>query len=303
MAQDWPHKPVSIINPYGPGSTTDLLGRLIGEQLQKRTGQPFIVESRAGAGGLIGTHAIARAEPDGYSFGLSIAGPLAHDKLLRKSIPYDPLTDLTPLTLAVQQPNLFVAPSDIDAETLPELLAKFKQNPGKYNYALVGTGSLSHLLMIQLLEDSQSVVEPIIYPGGADALVAVMRGDVQITCLPAFIALAQAKAGKVKVLGISSKERSPFMPDVPTLTEQGYPNVVGSGWIAAVVSSKTPASLVDTMSEMVVDALNQPEVVKTLGNNMIEVIASTPAEYQAFIREEIDRWEPVIRRNDLVGKN
>jgi len=298
-AENWPEKPVRIIDPYGPGSTSDFLGRLIGTKLQERLGQPFIVQSKPGAGGLIGTNEIARSKPDGYSFGLSVAGPLAHDMFLRKSMPYDPVHDLAPLTLAVRQPQLLVSTKSITPNRLPDVIAEFKKHPMKYNYALVGTGSLSHLLMVRLLEVSDTKLEPVSYPGGADALTAVIRGDVQIACLPAFIALAQVKAGKVNLLGISSAERSAFLPDVPTLAEQGFPDVVGSGWIAAVLPSKTPKPLIDTMSKVVIEALRDPEVTKALGNNMIEVIASTPEQYKTFVKEEIKRWKPVIERNKI----
>ncbi|HSW20218.1 MAG TPA: tripartite tricarboxylate transporter substrate binding protein [Ramlibacter sp.] len=298
-AQNWPQNTVRIVDPYGPGSTTDLVGRLIADKLQKRTGQPFIVESKAGAGGIIGTTAIARSAPDGYVFGLATAGPLAHSVMLRKSMPFDPMRDLAPLTLAVHQPMLLVSSTTIAQRSLPALIAEFKKHPSKYNYALVGTGSLSHLLMVRLLESSGLSLEPIAYPGGPNALLAVIRGDVQIACLPAFIALAQAKAGKVNLLAVSSAQRSPFLPDVPTLSELGFPDVVGTGWIAAIAPANTPKPLLDTMRKMIVEALREPDVVEILGKNMIEVIAGTPEQYNAYVRDEIQRWKPVIERNDI----
>jgi len=156
--------------------------------------------------------------------------------------------------------------------------------------------------MVRLLEVSGTKLEPISYPGGAAALTAVLRGDVQIACLPAFIALAQAKAGKVNLLGISSAQRSPLLPDVPTLAEQGFPDVVGSGWIGAVVPAKTPKPVLDAMSKMVIEALRDPDVVQILGNQLVEVVASTPEQYKAYVREEIQRWKPVIERNKITAE-
>ena len=300
LAQDWPQRTVRIINPYAPGTTTDIVARFIADKLQKRTGKPFIVETKTGGGGSIGTQEIARAAPDGHTFGVSIAGPLAHNTMLRRSMPYDPLVDLAPLALAVHQPLLLISTKKLPATSLQELIALFKQRPKGYNYALVGSGTLSHLLMVRLLEVSGTELEPISYTGTGQAIAAMMSGDVQIACLPAFIALGQAKAGKVNLLGISTARRSPLLPEVPTLVEQGLADVVGTAWMGVVAPGKTPKPLLDLMSRMVIDALRQPDVVEMLGKQMVEVIAGTPEEYTAFVRDDIRRWKPVIERNKIV---
>lgn len=299
-AQDWPQKTVRVINPYAPGTTTDVVARIIADRLQKRTGKPFIVETKTGGGGSIGTQEIARAAPDGHTFGVSIAGPLAHNTLLRRSMPYDPLRDLAPLALAVHQPLLLVSTKTLGATSLQALIAEFKKRPKGYNYALVGSGTLSHLLMVQLLETSGAELEPVSYTGTGQAIAAMISGDVHIACLPAFIALGQARAGKVNLLGISTARRSPLLPGVPTLVEQGFPDVVGTAWMGVVAPAKTPKPLLDLMSTMVIDALRQPDVVAMLAKQMVEVIAGTPEEYAAFVRDDIRRWKPVIERNKIV---
>jgi tripartite-type tricarboxylate transporter receptor subunit TctC len=299
VGQEWPQKTVRVINPYAPGTTTDVVARVIADRLHKRTGKPFIVETKTGGGGSIGTQEIARAAPDGHTFGVSIAGPLAHNTLLRKSMPYDPLRDLAPLALAVHQPLLLVSTKNLSAATLPALIAEFKQRPKGYNYALVGSGSMSHLLMVQTLATSGAELEPVSYTGTGQAIAAMVSGDVHIAYLPAFIAMGQAKAGKVNLLGISTARRSPLLPGVPTLAEQGFPDVVGTAWMGVVAPAKTPRPTLDLMSGMVIDALRQPDVVELLAKQMVEVIAGTPEEYAAFVRDDIRRWKPVIEQNKI----
>ena len=299
-AQEWPQKTVRVINPYAPGTTTDIVARFIADKLQKRTGKPFIVETKTGGGGSIGTQEIARAAPDGHTFGVSIAGPLAHNTLLRRSMSYDPLVDLAPLALAVHQPLLLVSTKTVDATNVQSLIAEFKNRPKGYNYALVGSGTLSHLLMVQLLEASGTQLEPVSYTGTGQAISAMIRGDVHIAFLPAFIALGQARAGKVNLLGISTARRSPLLPEVLTLVEQGFPDLVGTAWMGVVAPAKTPKPLLDLMSRMIIEALRQPDVVEMLGKQMVEVTAGTPEEYTTFVRDEIRRWKPLIERNKIV---
>ncbi len=299
-AQEWPLHTVRIINPYAAGTTTDIVARIIADGLQKRTGKPFIVDTRTGGGGLVGTYEIARAAPDGYTFGVSIPGPLAHDLFLRKSMPYNPLTDLAPIALAEQQPCLLISSKTLKSSTLTDVIAELRSRPGAYNYALVGSGSLSHLIMVQFLAKTGTRLEPISYTGTGQAIAAMMAGDVQIACLPPFVALEQAKAGKVHLLGVSTARRSNLLPDVPTLVEQGLPDLVGVSWMGVVAPAKVPKPLLDLISRQVIDVLRQPEVVALLAKQMVEVIAGTPEEYNALVREEIARWKPVIEQNHIV---
>ena len=299
-AQDWPQKTVRVINPYAPGTMTDIVARIIADRLQKRTGKPFIVETKTGGGGSIGTQAIAWAPPDGYTFGVSLTGPLALNMFLRRSMPYNPLVDLAPLAVAVHLPCLLVSTKTLGAASVQALIAEFRKRPRGYNYALVGSGQLSHLIMVRMLEITGTELEPISYAGSGQAIAAIISGDVHIGCLPAFMALAQAKAGKVNLLGISTARRSPLLPEVPTLAEQGFPDLVGTAWMGVVTPAKTPKPLLDLISRMVIDALRQTDVVEMLAKQMVEVIAGTPDEYTALVREEIQRWKPVIERNKIV---
>ena len=226
-AQDWPARTTTVINPFSAGTTTDAVARAVADGLQKKFGSPFIVDSRPGAGGMIGTAAVARAPADGSVFGVSIAGPLVHNPLLYKSMAYDPAKDLTPLTLGVHQPCLLIASRALGASTLPQLVELLKKNPGKYNYSYVGNGSLGHLVMTLLGTRSGTQIVPVMYAGAVQATTAVMTNEVQMGCLPAQATIAQVRAGNVVPIAVSTAERAKLLPEVPALREF-YPEIVGS---------------------------------------------------------------------------
>jgi tripartite-type tricarboxylate transporter receptor subunit TctC len=299
LAEEWPQRTVRIINPFNAGTTTDSVARVIANGLQKRFGKPFVVESKPGAGGMIGTAEIAKAEPDGYTIGVSISGPLVMNLALYKKLPFDPLLDLAPITLAVHQPCMLVASNALDVANVQELFAKLRKDPGKYNYALIGAGGTTHLVMAMLMARSGTKLEPIVYPGAPAAVAAMIRGDVHVGCLPAFGVLGQVKGGLVRGLAVSTAKRAALVPDIPTLREQGFPDVVGSAWIGVVAPGKIPKPLLELISKEVTAALRQPESVELLSRQMMEVVANTPDEFDAFRREELQRWKPIIEENKI----
>lgn len=300
-AQDWPNKNVRIINPFNVGTSTDTVARVIAEDLQRRLGKAFLVESKPGAGGMIGTAEIARAEPDGYTIGVSIPGPLVNNLLLYKTkkMPYDPLTDLAAITLAVHQPCMLVVNNDLKVATVPELIAEVKRNSGKYNYALIGAGGLTHLLTAMIMSRTGAETVPLTYNGAPAAVTAIIRGDVHFGCLPAVGVLGQVKGGQVRAIAVSTASRAALLPDIPTVQEQGLPGVVGSAWIGVVAPGKTPKPLVDRINREVVTALRRPETMELLSRQIMEVVANTPAEFDAFRREELARWKPVVEQNKI----
>jgi tripartite-type tricarboxylate transporter receptor subunit TctC len=291
---------VRIINTFGVGTTTDTVARVISEDLQRRLGKAFIVESKVGAAGMIGAAEVARSDPDGYTLGVSNPGPLANNVLLyKKKIPFDPLLDLQSITLAVHQPCTLVVNNQVPANNLQELVAELKRNPGKYNYAQIGAGGASNLLMALIAARSGAEVVQIGYNGSGEAMLAVVRGDAQMGCLPSMATLGQVKGGKLRALAISTPNRAPMLPDVPTLQEQGMPGAIGSAWIGIVVARGTPKALVDRINKEVVTALRRPEAVEMLAKQMMEVVANTPEEFDAFRREEVARWKPVVERYNI----
>jgi tripartite-type tricarboxylate transporter receptor subunit TctC len=299
-AEDWPSKPVKIIAPFAPASTPDTLARALAQKLQERLKQPFTVENKQGAGGMLGTDAVAKASPDGYTLGVSVVGPLVNNKQLYKKMPYDPARDLAPITLAVNQPSVLVVRNDLPAKTLAELIAELKKNPGKYNYGSIGNGSLSHLTMELIAIKSGTDIVHVPYPGSSQAMMAVIAGDVQMACLPVLSVLPQVKAGKLRILGASTAKRSGLLPDVPTLKEQGLTDVDAGAWIGVVVPAATPKAVQQRIYNEVAATLKDPEVVKALQAQMMEVVASTPEAFAAFMHEEAERWTPVIVKNKIV---
>jgi tripartite-type tricarboxylate transporter receptor subunit TctC len=297
-AQDWPTKTVKIVVPFGPGSTPDMVARLIGDRLQQTLGQTFVIENKPGASGNLGTDAVAKAEPDGTTIGISIGGPLAINTLLFSKLPYDPAKDIAAVTQLITQPSALVINSGLGVGTVAELIALIKREPGKYNFGSIGNGSLSHLAMeaIALRSGTQMVHVP--YPGSPQAMTAVLRGDVQMACLPAISVTPQVGSGKVKILAVSTAKRSSLLPDIPTLKESGI-DVEADAWMGLIAPAKTPDAVIAKIHDAVVQAIAAPESREKLSLQLMEPIGNSPAEFRAVIEREIARWSPVIKAIDL----
>ena len=221
-AQDWPGKTVRIVVPFGAGSTPDIVARLVAEGLQhKHPTTTFVVENKPGASGNLGTDAVAKAAPDGSTIGVSIGGPLAINTLLFAKLPYDPHKDIVPITQLVTQPSVLAVNPGLGVNSVAELVSLLKKNPGKYNFASIGNGSLSHLAMEAIAIKAGTQLVHVPYASSPQAVTAVIRNDAQMACLPAIAVTPQAKAGAVKILAVSTAHRSPYLPDVPTLKETG----------------------------------------------------------------------------------
>jgi len=300
MAQEWPTKPVKVIAPFAPASTPDTLARVLAQKLQARLKQPFTVENKQGAGGMMGTDAIAKAAPDGYTLGVSIVGPLVNNKHLYKKMPYDPARDLAPIMIAVTQPSVLVVKSEMPANNLAELVTELKKRPGKFNYASIGNGSLSHLTMELIAQKSGTEIVHVPYAGSGQAVLALMAGDADIACLPALAVLPHVKSGKIRILGASTAKRSSLLPDVPTLKEQGLADVDAGAWIGVVAPAATPKALLQRMHKEIAAVLQEPDVVQALRAQMMEVVGGSSESFGAFMREEDERWTPVIVKNKIT---
>src|ERR1700753_3372431 len=203
-AQDWPTKPVRIVVPFGAGSTPDVVARMIADHLQKKLGQPFVIDNKPGASGNIGTDAVAKAAPDGTTIGVSIGGPLAINTLLFSKLPYDPRTDITPVTQLVTQPSALAINPKLMAADVKELVALLRREPGKYNFGSIGNGSLSHLAMEAIALSAGAKLVHIPYASSPAAMTAIIRGDVQMGCLPAISVTPHAASGSIKILAVST---------------------------------------------------------------------------------------------------
>jgi tripartite-type tricarboxylate transporter receptor subunit TctC len=292
----WPAKPVRVIVPFGPGSTPDILARLVFEKVGSNTRQPFIVENRAGAGGNIGTNAVAKAAGDGYTIGVSITGPLVNNTVLYKSMPYDPFKDLSPVTLAVIQPSVLTVPTTLGVNTVGELVDLLKKNPGKFNYASVGAGTVAHLSIELIKAKSGTFIVHIPYPSSPAAVTSLLSGDTQIAALAPAAVIPQVRAGKLKALAVTTRDRYPALSDLPTFREAGILDVEASAWIGIVVPSSTPQGLVDRINRECVSALKDPGVAEKLRAQFMEPVGNSPREFAAFMQDELRRWTPVIQR-------
>ena len=299
-AADWPKGPVRIVVPYGPGSTPDIIARIVSERLARRTGQPMVVENKAGASGNLGTDAIAKAAPDGLTIGVSIAGPLGVNALLFKKMPYDPAKDLELVSIAATQPSVLVVPVSLGVASTDELVALMKKNPGKYNYASMGAGSISHLAMEALAVRSGTSVVHVPYAGSGPAVTALLSGNADIAVLPAAAVMAHVKAGKIRALAVATANRSPALPELPTLAEAGIKDVQADAWMGFVVPAKTPDGIVKKLHAELVAILADPEIRDRLKLQYMDVVADTPAEARAWLAADVERWRPIIQRNNIA---
>lgn len=298
-AQEWPAKTVRIMVPFGPGSTPDVVARLIADGLKKEyPDSAFVVENKPGASGNLGTDAVAKAAPDGSTIGVSIGGPLAINTLLFAKLPYDPQKDIAAVTQLITQPSALAVNPDLKVNSVAELVALIKANPGKYNFSSIGNGSLSHLAMEAIAIKSGTKLVHVPYTSSPQAITAIIRGDAQMGCLPAISVTPQAQAGLVKILAVSTAKRSPFLPDVPTLKESGI-DVEADAWMGLIAPGATPKPMIDKINKDVVAIIKEPAVREKLAAQLMEPVGSTPEEFRARMNGEIARWAPVIKAADV----
>lgn len=303
MAADaWPSQPLKLVVPFGPGSSPDQVARIVGEKAGAILGQTIVVENKPGASGNIGTHMIATAKPDGYTFGVSITGPLVNNTLLFDKLPYDPVKDLSPLTLAVHQPNVLVVRSDSGVATIGQLLDMLKKQPGKSNFPSTGAGTVSHLSVELMLQQIGSSATHVPYPSSPAALTSLVGGDTQFGALPPVAVMPMVKEGRLKALAVTSSRRSALLPDIPTLAEVGVPGIEGSAWIGFVIGSKVPAPIQKTLSDALIAALQDPTVRGRLQTLYMDPVGGTPAEFRTYMDEELKRWGPLIRKLNLKSE-
>ena len=294
-AQDWPGKIVRIIVPFGAGSTPDIVARLVADGLQQKyPASSFVVENKPGASGNLGTDAVAKAAPDGSTLGVSIGGPLAINTLLFAKLPYDPHKDIVPVTQLVTQPSVLAVNPSLGVNSVAELVSLLKKNPGKYNFASIGNGSLSHLAMEAIAIKAGTQIVHLPYTSSPHAVTAVIRNDAQMACLPAIAVTPQAKAGAIKILAVSTARRSPYLPDVPTLQESGI-DVEADAWNGLIAPGGTPKSIAEKISKDVSGIIGQPDVRERLATQLMEPVGSSPDELRARMDAEIARWAPVIK--------
>jgi tripartite-type tricarboxylate transporter receptor subunit TctC len=298
VAQDWPAKTVRIIVPFGAGATPDTIARLIADRLQQKLGQNFIVENKPGASGMTGTDAVAKAEPDGYTIGVSIGGPLAINTLLFSRMPYDPFKDVALITILTNQPSALAVPANLGVNSVSELVDLLKKDPGKYNFGSIGVGSLSHLAMEAIGIKSGTKLVHIPYGSSPQAMTAVIRGDVQMVVMPAISVLPHVQQGTVKMLAVTTAKRSPLLPNVPTLTESGI-DLEADAWNGLIAPAGTPPAIIEKIRREVVEAITSPELKEKFATQIMEPVGNSPAQFKAQIDADLARWTPVIKQQGI----
>jgi len=290
----WPTKPIRMIVPYTPGGFTDVTARLISQKLGERLGQTITIDNKPGANSIIGVDLIAKAPPDGTTFGVVIAAYAANTTLYAK-LPYDPKKDLAAVSLIGIAPLIAAVNNDAPFKTAQELVAYAKRNPGKVSFASSGNGSAAHLTTELLKSQTGTFMVHIPYRGAAPALTDLMGGQVQLFFDAASGLINPGKTGKVRLIGVSSDQRLAAAPDVPTFTEQGLPNFTGSTWAGILAPAGTPKEIVARVADEVAKIVRTDEVRSRLEAMGTIPVGGTPQAFEAFIAAETAKWGKVIR--------
>ena len=297
-AQAWPAKPVTLLVPFPPGGSTDMIARTLSTKLQERLGGTFIVQNTAGAGGTVGATAAKRAAPDGYTIFVSSLGPFVIGPHLVKGVAYDPLKDFDYITVAVQAPNVLAVPANSPHKTLADVLVFHKSNPGKMSFASAGNGTSDHLTAELFWQETKTTGLHIPYKGGAPAMSDLLGGQVDATFMNINTGLSNIKAGKLRALAITSTQRSPLLPEVPTMDELGLKGVTVYSWQAIAAPKGLPADIKAKLHAAIVAGLNDPQVKPKLLDLGFEIVGNTPEQFTSFQATEFARWKKVIE----VGK-
>jgi tripartite-type tricarboxylate transporter receptor subunit TctC len=294
-AQAWPAgKPVTIVVPFPPGGSSDVIARHLVSKLPQKLGGSFIVENKAGAGGTVGTAYVKRAAPDGYTLLVTSLGPLVIGPHLLKNIGYDPVKDLDYITVAVQAPNVLAVPANSPHKSVADVLAYLKANPERMTFASSGTGSSDHLTAELFWQETHTKGQHIPYKGGAPAMTDLLGGQVDATFMNINTGLANINAGKLRALAVTSAKRSPLLPNVPTLEELGIKNLQVYSWQAVAAPKGLPADIKAKLHDAIVEALNDPQVKPKLLELGFEIVGDSPAHFTAYQATEYERWKKVI---------
>jgi tripartite-type tricarboxylate transporter receptor subunit TctC len=296
LAQAYPTKPIRLIVPFPPGGSTDIVARIVAQKLGDRLGQQVVVENRGGAGGTIGTEAVAKSAPDGYTLVLGTTSTHVVAPTVYSKVGYDPVKDFAPVSLVAVTPYLLVVNPGVNVKSLPEFVGYVKARPGKLNYASAGTGSTTHLAMEMLKSAAGLYIVHIPYNGNGPAGTAVIAGQVEILfgSLPAV--LPHAKSGRVRPIAVGTPKRSPSLPEVPTVAESGFPGFDASLWLSVMAPAGTPAPVVDRLHKEIVAAIASPDAADALGKAGAEPITSTPAELAAMVKDGIEKYGKVVKQ-------
>ena len=300
-AQAWPVKPVRVVVAFSAGGTTDILARSIGQQLTERLKQPFVVDNKPGAGGNLGTELVVRSAPDGYTLMVNSVGPIAVNPTLYPKLPYNPLTELLPIVLIADVPNVLVLHPSVPANTLEQFLAYAKASPGKLNYASTGIGTSAHLSGFLLAKRAGIEATHVPYKG-ADALRDLLAGRVQFMFATIPSVIQHVHSGALKAVAVSSANRSRSLPDVPTVADGGFPGFEAGSWFGYFAPRGTPPEVITTLNKAVNEIIGVPTMEAQLVKEGADPAGGTPEQFSQFVQREYEKWRLVVRESGATAE-
>jgi tripartite-type tricarboxylate transporter receptor subunit TctC len=293
-AQNFPDRPIRLIVPFPAGGPNDIIARVVGQRMSELAGQPVVIENRGGQGGVLGTDAVAKSKPDGYTIAITSAGALAISPSMEK-VAYDTLKDLQPITLVATVPEMLVVATNVPAKDMSELVALAKAQPGKLNFASTGPGGLPHLAGELLKLTAKIDIVHVPYRGATPAVTDLLGQQVQMVFLDLPIILPQIKTGALRPIAVGSAERAPMAMEVPTTAEAGMPNLRIENWYGMVAPAGTPPAVVAALNGIATEAMRDPAVKEKLASQGTELVGDTPEHFRDFIAAEMVRWAKVIK--------
>lgn len=294
-AQSYPSKPIRLIVPFAPGGGVDLIGRIIAQKLQEAWGQPVIVDNRGGGGGNIGTDMVAKSPPDGYTLLMGYVGNLAINPFLFRKLPYDPVKDFSPISLAATAPNLLVAHPSVPANTVKDLVTLAKMKPGSLSYASAGNGTVGHMVAELFKSVTGIGIVHIPYKGNGPAVTDLLGGQVQLMFAAPGAVIPFVEVKKLKALAVASNQRLPELSDTPTFAEAGYPGVEASGWYGVLTSTGTPRNIISALNKKIVRIMQLPDVKERLTVHGYKAVTSSPEEFAQLIKSDLIKWQKVVK--------
>lgn len=302
FAQDkYPSKPIRLIVPYPPGASTDILARSLGQKLSTNMGVPVVVDNKAGASGIIGTAALAKAEPDGYTIGIAVPSTHTLPVALNRKVPYDPMKDFTPLSIVANNPLAIVVNPAVPAKTLRELVDYAKQNPGKLSYGTSGAGTSQHLVGEMLNQFAKIDIVHVPYKGGSGALNDLIGGQIQVGFVVVPTVLEHVKAGRLRMLAVVDDKRYSELPAVPTQRE-ALPGISPkTSWLGVFGPAKLPPAIATRLSAELQKAAQDPQLSHYLNTNGMPVVGSTGEEFAKRLREDVEGWTPIVRAGNIAA--
>jgi len=292
-AQDFPTRSLKIVVPYAPGGGADSVARIVAKKVSENIGQPIVIENKGGAGSIVGTDLVAKAEPDGYTLLLGQSGPISINPAVYKTLPYDPVKDFAPITMTTAYPYILVVNSESPAKTVQEFVALAKSKPGGLNYGSTGVGAANHLVAELFASKADLKMTHVPYRGTALAVGDLVSGTLNVVFGDPISVLPHIKAGKLRALAVTSLERSPVAPEVPTVAESGYPGFEALAWHGILAPARTPPAVVKKLNAEFVKALADPATRALLEKQAMQPVGNSPEAFAAFIQKDIATWKAV----------